>query len=123
MECVAGPGIEPPVHVRNDRHCLVGGTGDSITWEGDWQGKPYRDHGTIVVTEERRRLVFTHFSPLSGKPDRPENYHTITFELDSDGTRTLVTLSQDNNRTKQDREYAENNWKMVLEKLKGILEG
>jgi len=97
--------------------------GDSITWEGDWRGKPYKDHGTILVAEERRRLVYTHFSPLSGKPDRPENYHTITFELDGNAKRTLVTLSQDNNRTQQDREYAEKNWKMVLGKLKSVLEG
>lgn len=97
-------------------------SGDIITWEGEWQGKPYKDHGKIIVSEDCHRLVYTHFSPLSGKPDLPENYHTITFELDGDGKRTIVTLSQDNNRNEQDREHAEKNWMMVLEKLKSILE-
>lgn len=97
-------------------------TGDFITWEGEWQGKPYKDHGKIVASEDRHRLVYTHFSPLSGKPDRPENYHTITFELAGEGKLTMVTLSQDNNRNEQDREHAEKNWMMVLDKLKSVLE-
>jgi uncharacterized protein YndB with AHSA1/START domain len=97
--------------------------GSLITWEGEWKGERYKDHGVILVVEPGRRLVYTHFSPLSGKPDVAENYHTITFELESAGKLTTLTLSQDNNRTQQGREYAEKNWRIMLEKLRDFLEG
>lgn len=97
--------------------------GSPITWEGEWKGEIYKDHGRIVAVDAEHRLVYTHFSPLSGKADAPENYHTMTFELEGVGKHTTVTLSQGNNRTKQDREHAEKNWQMVLDKLKALLEG
>ena len=96
--------------------------GSLITWEGEWKGERYKDHGVILVVEPGHRLVCTHFSPLSGKPDVAENYHTLTFELESAGKLTTLTLNQDNNRTQQDCEHAEKNWQMALENLKNILE-
>jgi hypothetical protein len=44
-----------------------------------------------------RRLRYTHFSPLSGEPDVPEHYHTVTVDLTEDEDGTLVALTQDNN--------------------------
>jgi uncharacterized protein YndB with AHSA1/START domain len=67
-------------------------------------------------------LQHSHFSPLSGQPDRPENYHTVTFELSGDGTQTLISLSQDNNATEEAREHSEGNWRMMLTNLKKLLE-
>lgn len=103
--------------VRSD--WIVGGP---ITWSGEWEGKAYQDHGRILELDEGYRLVYTHFSPLSGKPDKPENYHQITIELDRDGTRTAITLSQDNNRTEKEREHAAKNWDTVLHNLRRLLE-
>lgn len=57
-----------------------------------------------------------------GKPDVPENYHTVTIELTSDGAQTTVTLSQDNNATEEAREHSEKNWQMMIDSLKKILE-
>ena len=31
----------------------------------------------------------THFSPLSGEPDAPENYHTLVYELEEDDGKTM----------------------------------
>ncbi|MCL5257970.1 MAG: SRPBCC domain-containing protein [Patescibacteria group bacterium] len=96
--------------------------GSSIVWKGEWQGKSYEDKGKILKFEEERILQYSHFSPLTGKPDVPENYHTVTIELFSDGTQTTVTLSQDNNATEEDREHSEKNWQMMLDGLKKLLE-
>ena len=76
--------------------------GSPITWEGEWQGKPYKDKGVIQRVEPERVLQYTHFSPLTGQPDRPENYHTVTIELSDAGGQTRVTLTQDNNPTEED---------------------
>jgi len=89
---------------------------------GEWKGKPYEDKGTVVAFEPPRLLKVTHYSPLSGLPDVPENYHTVTVELTGRGDATDVTLSQDNNPTDEAREHSEKNWKMMLDGLKKYVE-
>jgi uncharacterized protein YndB with AHSA1/START domain len=96
--------------------------GSPITWTGEWKGKPYEDKGTIRKIEPRRLLQYSHYSPLSGLPDTPENHHTVTIELSKEGAQTRVSLSQDNNASEQAREHSEKNWKMMLEGLKKLLE-
>src|SRR5665213_2167517 len=68
-----------------------------IVWKGIWKEKPYEDKGVILKIVPEHLLQCTHFSPLSGVPDVPENYHTLTYELSAEGEHTHLTLSQDNN--------------------------
>ena len=67
--------------------------GSPIVWKGEYEGKHYEDRGEIVEIEPERRLKMTHFSPLSGQEDRPENYHTLLYELEEREGRTRVSLS------------------------------
>jgi uncharacterized protein YndB with AHSA1/START domain len=96
--------------------------GSPIVWKGEWKGKKYEDKGVILQMERERLLRYSHFSPLSGLPEKPENYHTVTIELSAKGTQTLVSLSQDNNPTDEAREHSEKNWAMMLEGLKKLVE-
>jgi uncharacterized protein YndB with AHSA1/START domain len=96
--------------------------GSPIMWQGEWQGKPYEDKGVILKFEPGRTLQYSHFSPLSGLPDKPESYHTVTIELSGEGNRTRVSLAQDNNATEQARDHSELNWGMMLTALKKLLE-
>ena len=97
--------------------------GSPITWKGEWKGKAYEDKGVILAVEPERRLQYTHFSPLSGQPDVPANYHTVTIDLSQDVDGVHVTLSQDGNATAEAREHSEKNWSMMLTSLKQLLEG
>jgi len=97
--------------------------GSPITYEGVWEGKPYKDKGTILQVEQGRLLVSTFWSALAGLPDVPENYQTISYELSAEGSGTKLTLTQDNNNTQEDANHSEQNWKMVLEGMKKLLEG
>src|SRR5687768_14828549 len=81
--------------------------GSPITWKGEWQGRAYEDKGTILKFSPPRMLQYTHFSPLTGQPDKPENYHTVTIELAGEGAKTNVTLTQDNNPTEEARHHSE----------------
>ena len=45
--------------------------GSTIVWKGEYQGRAYQDKGQVVEVEPGRRLVVTHFSPLSGQDDVP----------------------------------------------------
>jgi uncharacterized protein YndB with AHSA1/START domain len=97
--------------------------GSPITWKGEWKGKAYEDKGTVLRSAPPRTLRYTHFSPLAGLPDKPENYHNVAIELSSEGaTTTRVELSQDNNATEEAREHAEQNWRQMLEGLKAYAE-
>lgn len=96
--------------------------GSPISWKGEWKGKPYEDKGVIQRLKPGRTLEYTHFSPLSGLPDLPENYHTVTVSLSERDGRTLVSLAQDKNETEEARQHSESNWKTMLDGLKKVLE-
>ena len=71
--------------------------GSPITWSGEYEGTAYQDKGTVVAVDEPNRFEVTHFSPLTGQEDVPENYHTLVYALDGDEEGTKVTITQDNN--------------------------
>ena len=96
--------------------------GGPILFKGEWQGKAYEDKGVILKMKPQQMLRYTHFSPLSGLPDKPENYHTVTIDLGKQGNQTLVTLTQDNNPTEEAKKHSEKNWAMMLDGLKKLLE-
>lgn len=96
--------------------------GSPIVWRGDYQGKPYADKGVILRLQPQRELQYTHFSPLSGKPDQPENYHTVTLALSRQGAATTVSLAQDNNPDEAAREETTKVWRGMLDALKGLLQ-
>jgi uncharacterized protein YndB with AHSA1/START domain len=97
-------------------------SGSPITFSGQWQGKSFQDKGEIVNVEPNRILQFTHFSPLTGQPDVPENYHIVTFELTPGGGATRLTISQSNATTEEERKHSESNWAQVLNTLKQLTE-
>ena len=96
--------------------------GSNITWEGEMDGKPYKDKGVILKIEKEKMLEYTHFSSLSGAEDKPENYHTLHYDLSSDGKSTSVSLTQDNNENEKAKENSEKMWKAMLEGLKKTVE-
>ena len=97
--------------------------GSPIYWRGEWKGKSYEDKGKVLAVEPQRLIRYTHWSPLGGAEDKPENYHTVTYELDGDDGTTTLTLRQDNNPTQEDADkMAKDSWGPVLESLKEIAE-
>jgi uncharacterized protein YndB with AHSA1/START domain len=96
--------------------------GGPITWRGTWEGKEYEDKGVIREVEPGQRLVYTHFSPLAGKEDKPENYHTLTWTLQDQNGRTLLTLAQDNNPTAEAAEHSQGMWDRLVADVKRLAE-
>jgi uncharacterized protein YndB with AHSA1/START domain len=96
--------------------------GSPIVWKGEYEGKPYEDKGEILEVVPGQRLVVTHFSPLGGQEDKPENYHTLTYMLGAANGRTHLTLSQDNNASEDEAEHSRAMWQTMLDGLKGVAE-
>ncbi len=93
-----------------------------IKWKGEMKGKKYEDKGVILKIEPEQTLQYSHFSPLAGKPDKPENYHTVTINLVGRGDQTEVSLSQDNNADEAARQESQKNWAAMLDGLKKYVE-
>jgi uncharacterized protein YndB with AHSA1/START domain len=102
--------------------------GHPITWAGEWNGQDYQDKGEVLAVEQGRRLTMSHWSPLAGGRDAPEEYHVIDIELEPEGDATRVTLRQSNlvgGVTDADREHRseyEENWATTLRGLKDVVE-
>jgi len=96
--------------------------GSPITYKGIWEGKAYEDKGKVLQIKPEQLLVSTFWSSLSGTPDIPESYQTVRYELSTEGDGTRLTITQDNNSSREEAEHSEQNWKMVLEGMKKLLE-
>ena len=96
--------------------------GSPITWQGEFEGRKYMDKGEIIAVEPGRRLEISHFSPLSGQEDRPENYHRVSYELQQTDGGTSLRLTQDNSSSAEEAEHSAATWQMMLDGLKKVAE-
>ena len=96
--------------------------GSPITWRGEMNGTAYEDKGEVLAVDEPTLLSMTHYSPLMGGEDEPENYHTVTYELSAAGNGTSVELSQDGNESAEQAEQFGANWQGMLDALKDTVE-
>jgi len=97
--------------------------GSPIVWRGEYDGHTYEDRGTVLVNDQPARLSVTHFSPLMGKTDEPENYHTLVYTLTETEEATRVELTQDGCDSQEQVEQFSANWQQFLEGLKRVSEG
>jgi uncharacterized protein YndB with AHSA1/START domain len=96
--------------------------GSPITYEGEYQGRTYRDKGVIKKIVPEKILQSTYWSSMGGKEDKPENYNLVTYRLSPGDGKTVLTLSQDNIQSEKEKANMIQNWKTVLEKLKSVVE-
>lgn len=97
--------------------------GSQITWSGEWEGRPYQDKGEVLEAEPGRRLVVTHYSPLTGQEDVPESYHTVRYELTPAAHGTTLALTQDGCDSEEQAKQFSRNWQGMLDGLKKVAEG
>jgi uncharacterized protein YndB with AHSA1/START domain len=95
--------------------------GTPITWSGEYDGTSYQDKGEVIDVVPGQRLVVTHFSPMTGQDDVPENYHRLTYSLEKEGDATRLTLEQDNTPEESVGDF-QSNWDTMLGNLKELVE-
>jgi uncharacterized protein YndB with AHSA1/START domain len=96
--------------------------GTPITWDGEYDGRAYQDKGEVLTYDEPNVLSVTHYSPMMGQPDEPENYHTLVYTLTADGDRTHLELTQDGNESEEQAQQFSQNWQSMLDGLKAHVE-
>ncbi len=101
--------------------------GSPITWDGEHQGRAYQDKGEVLTHDEPNVLSVTHYSPMMGQPDEPENYHTLVYTLTASGSAddplTHLDLTQDGNESDEQAEQFSQHWQQMLDGLKALVEG
>jgi uncharacterized protein YndB with AHSA1/START domain len=96
--------------------------GSPIVHRGEYQARPYEDKGNILAIEPPRLLVHSHWSPVSGLPDAPENYQRVSWELTEHAGETELTIKEVNLPSQEAKAISEKSWRMALENLGRLLE-
>ncbi|MDR6871392.1 uncharacterized protein YndB with AHSA1/START domain [Bosea sp. BE125] len=85
----------------------AGETWRNADFETDWQigspiaitarigAKRYRDKGRVIRVEPYDLLQYAYWSRISGLPDVPSSYSTITFKIVPEGDQVLLEVEQD----------------------------
>jgi uncharacterized protein YndB with AHSA1/START domain len=96
--------------------------GSQLVHTGRYQGKPYVDKGEILEIESPKRLVHTHWSDVSGKPDMPEHYQVVAWDLAERDGGTQLTITEQNLPSEDAAKTSEAAWAGALKSLKEMLE-
>ena len=96
--------------------------GSPIIWEGEWEGKTYRDKGEILDIDPGRYVRYSYWSTMSGTEDIPENYADITYTLTEKDGVTKLTITQGNIKSEESKNHSEQNWQSVFGKMKEMVE-
>lgn len=94
--------------------------GSPMTFRGNWEGKPYEDHGRVLVFEPPRHVAYAHWSPASGGTEAEA--HRLDFTLAPEGDGTHVTLTQGGNADEAARKRSEGMWRQLLDGLRRVAE-
>jgi uncharacterized protein YndB with AHSA1/START domain len=96
--------------------------GSSLLFKGEWEGKAYVDKGTILQSNPPYLFQYDYLSSWSDKPDVPENYNTITYELTEKDGGTLLTITQTNCTNEAQQKHSEENWMGIMTGMKKLVE-
>jgi uncharacterized protein YndB with AHSA1/START domain len=97
--------------------------GSPITWTGEYDGRAYQDKGEVLAVDKPRVLSMTHYSPLMGDDDVPENYHTLVYTLTPTDSGAHLELTQDGCENAEQAEQFSQNWQAMLDSLRTHVEG
>ncbi len=96
--------------------------GNPIVFEGEWEGRAYKDQGIILEIETGKYVKYSYFSSMSGMENKPENYVNISYHLSEKDGATQLIITQDGIKDKALKEHAEQTWLYVLGKMKELIE-
>jgi len=109
-------------YMQGSRVTTTWHVGSSITWDGEYDGRPYQDKGKVLTYDEPHVLSVTHYSPMLGQPDEPENYHTLVYVLTTSGDCTHLELTQDGCDSEEQAAQFSQNWQAMLDGLQAHVE-
>lgn len=92
-----------------------------IYFRGEWEGKPYEDKGIITAIKENELLCYDYKSSWDTSEDIRENYMPIAYKLNESNGITTVEITQ-GSATQEQANHSDENWKMVMNGMKELVE-
>ena len=96
--------------------------GSPITFKGEWEGKSYKDKGTVLDVQNNKLIKYSYWISMSGIEDKPENYVIVTYELSGSDHNVELSITQENIPDEKMKEHSAENWRKVLNDLKKLVE-
>ncbi len=91
--------------------------GSPIVWSGEWEGKKFRDEGTLKVYERPSLFVYTYWTSFWGPKPDPDLIQVLKNEFIPAESGTKLVITQTNIPTAEARDHSATNWKQLLDKL------
>ena len=95
--------------------------GSDLVFEGDYQGRHYKDEGKILSNKKNELLAYTYWSGFTGLENKPQNYSNVTFRLSGENPVKL-TLQQRGFVNEKAADHSKENWEKVLNHIREICE-
>jgi uncharacterized protein YndB with AHSA1/START domain len=96
--------------------------GEPIYYQGEWEGKPYKDKGIVLEYDHQKRLAYSYLSSWSGKEDLQENHLWVCYEVEPTETGTALTIYQ-SNYSEELAGHSEGNWASLMNEMRKLIEG
>lgn len=97
--------------------------GSEIIFQGEYEGKKYRDHGIILENINNSKISYSYWSGFSGLEDKPENYSVITYSLNPVNQKSVeFTWTQKGFADEENHKHSESGMQEFIERIKNISE-
>ena len=97
--------------------------GSEILFQGEWEGKQYRDKGVILQIIPNELISYSYWSGFSGTEDKPENYSTVTYKIEPiSDDKTKFTWIQKGFASEQNYEHSNSGMEEFLKGIKAVIE-
>lgn len=96
--------------------------GSPLIHRGEYNGQRYEDKGEILELDPPKRFVHTHWSPMSGLPDTPENGQRVTWTLEPIDDLTTLTVAEENLPSDEAKAISDKSWPQALRSLRELVE-
>lgn len=97
--------------------------GSPIIFQGEYQGKRYKDKGNVLENQPNKLLKYNYWSGFSGLEDKPENYFLVTYMIEDLGNgKTVFTWLQEGFRNEDSLKHTQDGLPNMLEQIKDLVE-
>ncbi|TAH43882.1 MAG: hypothetical protein EYC69_01350 [Bacteroidetes bacterium] len=97
--------------------------GSKVTFQGEYEGKAYRDGGIIKEFIPNKKIAYTYWTGFSGLEDKSENYSLITYDVESiTPDKTQFTWTTKGFTSEKEFEGSKSSMPPFLENIKSIVE-
>ena len=97
--------------------------GSDIFFEGEWEGKRYRDKGSVMEYIPLKRIAYSYWSGFTGLEDSPENYSKVIYDLEATGqNETRFTWTQKGFGSEEGHQHSLNGMEEFLQGFKAVAE-